>query len=199
MSKVALLSAVLLALLFPGSLPVALLWGSNELGPPLAVLTANALFYSFVAFALLSAWWPDAEPAAIRRATTRLALPTVVLFSLACVPALNPLWPRGMSELTKQESELQAAFPVGEELSHGRSTLQLKGIQFREETKSSGGVVLERNGRSLTAVAGDRVLSARYQTGASEFPCGYDMEIVLVFSQDDKLKQQYVHRLRVCP
>ena len=104
-----------------------------------------------------------------------------------------------MLELKKQETELQSAFPLGMELNKSRAVLLSKAIQFHEETESSDIVVLERQGTRLAAAARDRVLSARFQTGASVFPCGYDMEIVLLFNPDGKLKEQYVHRLRVCP
>jgi hypothetical protein len=115
---------------------------------------------------------------------------------VAVLPLLSS---RGMLELNRQEGELQAALPLGMELNQGRAILLSRGIQFREETESSSAVVLERENKKLTAAKGDRVLSARFQTSASVVPCGYNMEIVLLFGRDDKLREQYVHRLRVCP
>jgi hypothetical protein len=135
----------------------------------------------------------------LRHATMWFAAPAAILLGLACVPALNPLWPQGMKELAKQESELQAAFPLGIEIGQSRTILQTKRIAFSEETETSDRVVLERIERSIKAGPGDRVLSARFQTNAYSFPCGYDMEIVLLFDRDGKLKQQYVHRFPMCP
>ena len=194
-----ILALLLSIFLFPGGVLIDLLVSYKESGSPLAVLAANAFVYSIVAYVAISILWRFASAVTMRCATKRLAVPAAILFGLACVPALNPLWPRGLNELTKQESELQVAFPLGIELNQARAILQSKGIEFREETESSAGVVLERDDRRLTAAAGERLLSARFQTNASVFPCGYDMEIVLVFGRDDKLKQQYIHRFSICP
>jgi hypothetical protein len=193
------LSLVIFGLLSFGGVPMAVLSRSSELEPPLAMMALNALAYGTIAYIAVSTFWRSSNAATMRRVAVWLVLPAAFFVCLACVPAINPLWPRGMSELTKQESELQAALPLGVELSQCRAVLQSKGIQFREETESSAGVILERVDRTLTADAGDRVLSARFQTAASAFPCGYDMEIVLLFGRDDKLRQQYIHRLRLCP
>jgi hypothetical protein len=193
------LSLGIFFLLLPGGVPVAILSRSNELGPPLAVMAGNALAYAAIAYIAISTYWRSSSAVTVRRVTVRMALAAVILLGLACIPALNPLWPRGMLELKKQESELQTAFPLGVELNHSRTVLLSRGIQFREETEPSGAVVLERKDKKLTAAEGDRVLSARFQTSASVVPCGYDMEIVLLFGRDDKLREQYVHRLRVCP
>lgn len=198
-SPTAVLSVVMSMLLSPGWLLADVLFKHGEFSPPLAVLTANVFVWSGVAYIAISIFWRKASSATLRRTAMWLAVPAAILLGLACVPALNPLSPRGMSELTKQESELQTALPLGMELSRSRAILSSKGIQFYETTEPTDTVVLEREGRNLTAAVGDRVLSARFQTGASVFPCGYDMEIVLLFGRDDKLKQQYVHRLRVCP
>jgi hypothetical protein len=193
-----ILSLPLSIFLFPGGILTDLLVPYKESGLPLGVLAANALVYSVVAYVAISTFWRSASAVTMRRATKQFAVPAAILFGLACVPALNPLWPRGLNELTKQESELQVALPLGIELNQARAILQSKGIEFREETESSANVILQREER-LTVAAGDRLLSARFQTNASVFPCGYDMEIVLLFGRNDKLKQQYIHRFRICP
>jgi hypothetical protein len=72
-------------------------------------------------------------------------------------------------------------------------------MDFHEETEASETVVLKREDTSITAEPGDRVMWARLETDASQFPCGYDIEVVLVFGPDEKIKDQYVHRSRVCP
>jgi len=196
---VPILPALLSFFLLPGALPVALLTKSGEFGPPLTVLGANSLVYSGVAYILISMRSRNIGTARIRPVTIRLALPTLVLLCSTCVPTLNPLWPRGMSELATQEAQLQAALPLGTELTQVRSVLRSKGIRFGEEIRPSEAVLRERDGRRLTAVAGDQILSARFQTGATVFPCGYKMEVFLLFGGDDKLKDRYIHRLRVCP
>ena len=193
------LSLLILGLLSFGGVAMAVLSRSSELEPPLAMMALNALAYGAIGYIAVSIFWRSSNAATMRRVAIWLVLPAAFFVCLACVPAINPLWPRGMSELTKQESELQAALPLGAKLSQCRAVLQSKGIQFREETESSAGVILERVDRTLTADADDRVLSARFQTAAGAFPCGYDMEIVLLFGRDDKLRQQYIHRLRLCP
>jgi hypothetical protein len=136
----------------------------------------------------------------MRLAAIKLAVPVAFLVGLVCIPALNPLWPRGMTELASQEKNLREGLPVGMALEPARAFLRSQGIQFYENTEEKHGIILDdAKGATVTASPGDRVISARFQTAASQFPCGYDMQIVLLFGRDDKLKQQYVHRLRVCP
>jgi hypothetical protein len=80
-----------------------------------------------------------------------------------------------------------------------RSVLHSKTIQFYESGQPSTGIVLENSEATITAQSGDTVLGSRFQTEAFEFPCGYVMQIVLVFGRDRKLKQRYIHRFRMCP
>jgi hypothetical protein len=193
------LSIPLSIFLVPGGMLIAILSRSRESNLALLVPVANALIYSGVVYVAVSIFWRNTSIATMQRVIARLAPPVAILLVLVCIPAFNPLWPRGMHELKRQETGLESALPLGMELNQSRAVLLSKGIQFREEAESSGGVVLEREDLKLAAAAGERVLSARFQTDASMFPCGYDMEIVLLFGRDDKLKQRYVHRLRVCP
>jgi hypothetical protein len=51
----------------------------------------------------------------------------------------------------------------------------------------------------MMAQSGDTVLVSRFDTGAFEFPCGYIMQIVLVFGHDRNLKDRHIHRFRMCP
>jgi hypothetical protein len=80
-----------------------------------------------------------------------------------------------------------------------RAVLRSKGIQFQEKTETSQAVLLDRQDKSIPAAAGDRVISARLETEASQFPFGFDIEVILLFGPDDRLKDQYVHRLRSFP
>jgi hypothetical protein len=134
-----------------------------------------------------------------RRIVGWSVLPVTAVAALACIPAMNPLWPHGMAELTKQEFELQTAIPSGMSLDRVRVVLNSKKIQFYESTEPSDGVVLQNPQATITAQSGETVLVSRFDTEAFEFPCGYDMQIVLVFGRDRNLKQRYIHRFRMCP
>jgi hypothetical protein len=135
----------------------------------------------------------------LRRIAGRSIAPVTVAAVLACIPALNPLWPHGMKELARQESDLQTAIPVGASLEQVRGVLNSRKIQFYDSTQPSNGVVLQNPEETMTAQSGDTVLVSRFDTGAFEFPCGYDMQIVLVFGPTHNLKQRYIHRFRMCP
>jgi hypothetical protein len=195
-SGIALLVSLLL---LPGGAIAHFLSKSPEIDPPLLVLAANAVVYAAVPFVGLFIFGRGVAPEKMRLATIRLVFPVALLVGLACTPTLNPLWPRGMTELTKQEKALRDALPVGIGMDGARSVLRSKGIQFQEETETSKAVVVNRTAGSMTAAAGDRVISARLETEASQFPCGYDIEVVLLFGPDQRMKDQYVHRLRLCP
>jgi hypothetical protein len=190
----------LMMLLAPGAWLVSLFSKSNGFGSPLAVLASNALVYSCVAYAVIAFACRNTKTATLRLATLRLAAPIALLLGLVCVPALNPLWPRGMAELAQQEKELQEALPLGMEIDEARTVLRSKGIEFYEITQPVDAAVMKGADAGITPAPGDRLIGARLQTKASEFPCGYDILITLIFrQQDDKLKQQSVHRLRLCP
>ncbi len=186
-------------LLLPGGVLATLMSRSTEFTAPLTVLAANALVYSVLVFIVLVALSRAVSTATVRLLALRLAIPALLLIGLACVPAFNPLWPRGMDQLSRKENGLREALPVGMGLDQARTVLRSKGIDFREETETSETIVLNRDNTNVAAEAGDRVVSARLETNASQFPCGYDMEVVLVFGRDEKMKTQYVHRLRICP
>jgi hypothetical protein len=199
LSSVSALSTLLTAFLLPGGIPADLVLKPKEFSPPFVIFAANALVYSGVAYAGISVFCRSIVVEKMRLAALRLLPPAVILVGLTCIPVLNPLWPRGMAELTKQEKDLQAALPMGVGLERARAVLRSKGIQFQETTEISQAVLLDRQDKSITAAAGDRVISARVETDAGQFLCGYDMEVVLLFGPDEKLKDQYIHRLRLCP
>jgi hypothetical protein len=199
-SSSAALSVLLGIFLTPGGIVADLVGKPTEFSPPISILAANSLIYSAIAYAGVSVLGRGLGAEKMRTATIRLVFPVAILVALAFIPKLNPLWPRGMRELTTQEKELQQALPLGMRLDGVRAVLQSKGIQVREETEASQSVVLDDGkGGSITAAPGDRVVSARLQTEANQFPCGYDIQIVLLFGQDERMKQQHVQRLRLCP
>jgi hypothetical protein len=197
--NISVLSMFLSVFLLPGGILADVLVRPKEFSPPLLVLAANALVYSLLIYAGVSAFGRGIRAEKIRLAMIRLVFPVAILVGLACIPKLNPLWPRGMMELARQEKSLQEALPVGMGLEGARAVLRSKGIEFHEKDETSQEVMLERPDTSITAVAGDRVISARLETEARQFPCGYAIQIVLLFGQDERLKDQYVHRLRLCP
>jgi hypothetical protein len=199
LSSASAISLFLSLLLLPGGAIAHLVARAQETDPPLLVLAASAFVYAVVTYAALSIFARGVTAEKMRLATIRLVFPVAILIGLVCIPRLNPLWPRGMAELTTQEKALQDAIPMGTGMEGARAVLRSKGIQFQEQTETSQAVVLSRQDRSITAAAGDRVISARLETEASQFPCGYDIEVVLLFGPDERLKDQYVHRLRLCP
>jgi hypothetical protein len=192
--------ALLLGLpLLPGGAIAHFLVKSQEIDPPLLVLAANAIVYAAIAYAALCIFGGGVAAEKMRSLAIKLVFPVAILVGLVCVPVLNPLWPRGVMELTQQEKDLQDAFPLGMGVDEARTVLRSKAIRFQEQTMSSGTVVANRPDKSIRAAAGDRVISARLETQASQFPCGYDIEIILLFGPDEKLKDQRVRRLRLCP
>lgn len=189
----------LLALFIPGGIAVSILpWHTNWISIS-AMLGANVVIYSILVFALLLLRFRTIERAKLRQIASRMVLPVAAISCLACFPSLNPLWPKGMAQLSKQESELQSALPLDMRLQDVRSTLMAKGIEAVDFVENSDGVVFQGPDKKITARAGDRVLSGTSQTSASSFPCSYEIQIVLVFGPDERLKERYVRRFPICP
>ena len=199
LSSITRLSVVLSVILFPGGILTDLLLRPKESSSPVLVSFANVLVYSGVAYAVVSIWCRKVQAEKMRIVAIRLLVPAVAFIGLIFVPSLNPLWPRGMAELQGKEESLQSAFHIGMGLENARAVLESKQIQFQDVTEPSAMEILQEPGRSMTATAGDRVISARLETDATEFPCGYDIEVVLLFGRDERLKDQYIRRLRLCP
>jgi len=199
LSSPSVLSLILALLLMPGGVVASLAVRSQDATPPLLVCTANAVIYAGAIFAALSVFGRRIVAAKMRLALIWLVFPVVILVGLVSVPAFNPLWPRNMTELATEEKSLQNALPLGMGLEESRAVLRSKGIAFEEELEKSQEVLLTREDRSISAAAGDRVISARLETEATQFPCGYDIEVVLLFGPDGRMKDQYIRRLRLCP
>jgi len=36
-------------------------------------------------------------------------------------------------------------------------------------------------------------------TDSGQFPCGYRIDVVLVFNNERRLRERYIHRFRICP
>jgi hypothetical protein len=189
----------LLALFTPGGIAVSTLpWHTNWISIS-ALLGANVVIYSVLVFVVFLLWFKTMEPAKLTQISRWIVLPVAAVSCLACLPSLNPLWPRGMMELSKQESQLQNDLPVGMRLQDARSVLQAHKIQFHELIEESESIVFQTAEKTIKAGPGDRVFSSEFQTAVFSFPCGYDLQVILVFGRDERLKARYVHRLPICP
>jgi hypothetical protein len=186
-------------------LAIGLLWGIGFTS--LSCLLMNLIgFIGFfllpgglVAFAVGFLMFRKVGLPQLRRIVGWSVLPVTVLVSLACIPSMNPLWPHGMRELAQQESELQTAIPLGMSLEQVRGVLDSRKIQFYESVEPRDGVILQNPQITMMAQAGDMVLVSRFDTEAFEFPCGYDMQIVLRFDHNRNLAERYIQRFRMCP
>jgi hypothetical protein len=103
-----------------------------------------------------------------------------------------------MAELSRQELELKKALPLNMGLDDARGVLRAKGVEFQESIERVEGVIFNGPDAKIKAVPGDRVLSSRFRTSASNFVCVYDMNIILLFGQDERLKERYIHRFPLC-
>ncbi len=186
-------------------LAIGLLWGIGFTS--LACLLMNLIGFvglfllpgGLVAFAVGFVMFRKVGLPQLRRIAGWSVLPVTVLAGLACVPSMNPLCPHGMRELAQQESDLQTAIPLGMGLEQVRGVLNSRKIAAYESTQTSDGVVLQNAQITMMAQAGDTVLVSRFDTEAFQFPCGYAMQIVLVFGPEQNLKERYIQRLPMCP
>jgi hypothetical protein len=193
LSYVSLLASLLLV---PGGLVQAVLRGADS---PVAILSANFALYSLLIFLTASSFSGIQRIAESRRVSLWLAFPVGVLVCLACIPTLDPLWPSGMTQLAKREAQLHEILPVGIDLEHARGVLRSQGIQFWEQVQKSDSVILTRPEGDISAASGDSVVSAQIPTNAGQFPCGYRIDVVLVFNNERRLRERYIHRFRICP
>jgi hypothetical protein len=180
--------------LFPGGFIASVLFHSDS---PLLLVTITAFVYSGLCYVLFSIK-RDLGPSSLRLAAIRMVIPVALLVVAACIPTLDPLFPEGLTELKRQESALQNDLPEKMMIEDARAVLRSKKIQFNE-FEPYPGLVFQRGNAAMTASAGDRLIHSRFSTNAREFPCGYDMEIDLLFDASGKLNQRYIHRFRMCP
>jgi hypothetical protein len=163
------------------------------------LFAANVVTYSLAAFVVIFLRLRNARSAQLGRIAGWSILPVATVAVLACFPSMNPLWPHHMAELVQQESELQNAIQLGMGLEQVRDVLKSRKIQFNESAEPTGSLVLHNSQANITAQSGDTVLVSRFQTEAFEFPCGCDMQIVLLFGHDGKVKERYIRRFPMCP
>lgn len=136
----------------------------------------------------------------IRLANVWLAIPVAILFGLACMPGSNPFRMHGMDELQRQKNELREALPDGLSLEETRTVLHSRRIEFLEAEENFSGIREPHAEKTAqTPEAKNRVLTAQLPTKAWEFPCGYDLRVLLVFDQEQKLRRKYMTMLPLCP
>ena len=182
-------------LLAPGGIVGSMLFKVSWLGSPVPVLICNAVIYSAAAYLVFHRLRYQLSA----KGTLVIAAAALPLASLACVPSLNPLWPRGMSDLEEKERVLREGLPADSDLTSARAFLRGRGIDAYEYSATSEDVVLRRATVKVMAQPGDHVLSARVPTAAQQFPCSYDIEVILVFDRQEKLKQSDISRIGICP
>ncbi len=180
--------------LFPGGLVAAIVFHSDL---PSTIIALNSIIYSGLTYVAL-AFRRDLSLRFLRIASISMVLPAALVVGLASVPILDPLFPRGVTELGRQESSLQSDFPDRISIEKARQLMRSKGIQY-DEFAPAAGLVLERENTMMVASSGDRLIHSRSPTTAREFLCSYDMEIDLLFDASGNLKQRYIHRFRICP
>jgi hypothetical protein len=183
-------------MLLPGGLLQSLLRGADS---PIAVLLANFLVYAVLFFVITSYSSEVQRKAESRRLNLWLAFPVGVLACMACVPRLDPLWPTGMTELSRQEAQLRESLPVDIDLQQPRGVLRSQRIEFWEHVEKDDNVIFTRPEGNLKVISGDTVVSAKVWTKAGQFPCSYRIDIVLVFGKEARLTDRSIHPLRICP
>jgi uncharacterized membrane protein YfcA len=88
-------------------LAIALLWGIGFASLACLLMNLNWFFAillfpgGLAAFAVGFLLFRKAESTQLRRIVGWSMIPVIAVTTLACFPALNPLWPHGMTELSK--------------------------------------------------------------------------------------------------
>jgi hypothetical protein len=95
------------------------------------VIAANGVVYAMVSYAAVFILLVVVAAEKIRLAMIWLVFPVAFLIGLVCIPRFDPLWPRGMTELTRQEKALQDAIPMGTGIEGARTVLH----SFRSRLK----------------------------------------------------------------
>lgn len=182
--------------LMPGALIETLVFRRAD--TPQFILLSNMLLYSAIVL-IVTRRFPESGYQSIRHLNLLFSLPVGALVFMACVPTLDPLWPVGMTQLDRREAQLNYVLPSGMDLGQAREALRAQRIVVSEAVQKSSAVVLERQDIRVTANAGDTVLSAVIPTDAWQFPCGHEIDLVLVFDKRQKLTQRSIRRFRLCP
>jgi len=186
----------MLALLFltPGGIVASVVSKMSWSDSPVPILFFNAVIYSAIAYVVFPR--PKLQPA---RKTLVVAALVLLLACLACIPRFSPLWPQGMAELDEQENSLRNGLPIGSSLDSARVFFQQRGISPYEEKEENQRVVFQDNVTKLVAEPRELVLSTSIPTKAEQLPCGYRIDVYLVFDQNNVLNRQRIERFELCP
>jgi hypothetical protein len=186
-------------LLIPGGILASFVASAEMVPDPMPLLAGNAIFYAMCFSGLCFALRRRLTANAVRLGTWVLGFAAVVLFALACVPRFDPLWPHGMGELQAREAKLRSLIRSDMTIDQVRAALQQESIPLNEETEDGAREVLRNRDTRIVASAGDRLVFSRFRTDAVQYPCGYDLQVVVLFAPDGKIKNRYVASLPICP
>jgi hypothetical protein len=108
--------------------------------------------------------------------------------------------PHGYRQLEQLESRLEQLTQQGARIEVVRAGLSHEGIEFREWVQESA-APLQSDGSGVKIVAnpGEYVISSRHPTEAWHFPCGEQLNIILVFDGRYRLIRRYIGRFHMCP
>ncbi|MGH9641687.1 MAG: hypothetical protein ACRD3Q_04625 [Terriglobales bacterium] len=117
----------------------------------------------------------------------------VVYFVYLCLP-------HGYSRLEQLESSLNQLTPQGAPIGNVRAGLSQEGINYYERVEKSAGPLLSVGSQvKISANPGERVILSRHPTDAWQFPCAEELNIILVFDNQNKLARSYIGRFHRCP
>lgn len=198
--KVTLVALLLCAPAFPLVLAFSIMTNSDSaLALPISTFIGYSLLLLIAVY--LADWSLD-----FLRSVKMLAFPVFVLAAIASIPTLDPFFPKGMTRLRKTEAALMFEMPQGQNLARSEKVLTSRGIVFREQTEEAHVELLTQRELTLEASPGDVVLfnhlspsDVPKEGDAYQFPCRYDLQVVLIFGPDQRLKQRYIGHSRLCP
>jgi hypothetical protein len=108
--------------------------------------------------------------------------------------------PHGYRQLEQLESRLEQLTPQDARIDVVRDGLSREGIEFREWVQESAAPLLsDGSGVKIAANPGEYVISSRHPTEAWQFPCGEQLNIILVFDGQNRLIRRYIGRFHMCP
>jgi hypothetical protein len=186
-------------LLFPGGFLGSLISPGGLTTHPLVLMSANVIFYGLFVLVLCLSLRRHLRIKHFFVSTRTEGVLAVLLFVLACVPRLNPLWPKGIAELHASEQELKDSIHRDMTIAEVRQILQRKSFTIVEDTQERDGQVFQNNGSTLQASAGDLIMFSHMRTNAVQYPCVYDLDVVVLFNSGGRIKQSHIAPAPVCP
>ena len=108
--------------------------------------------------------------------------------------------PHGFRRLEQLESRLERLTPQGARIEDVRAGLSKEGINYNERVEDSAGPLLSVGSQvKIAANPGERIIFSRHPTEAWQFPCGEELNIILVFDRQNTLTRRYIGRFHRCP